>query len=80
MGYKHQLHKNKNTLNKLRVFKMSSDDKLVAKPLYSYGQFKVCECSSVTTENKPKNEGIKINIKGPIKPKIGGKFNIDPNK
>lgn len=62
---------------------MSSDEKLVAKPLYDYGQFKICElCSSSPNaeEIKPKpnsiKEGAKINIRGPRKVRIGGKLNI----
>lgn len=61
---------------------MSSEEKLIIKPLYNYGQFKVCElCSSKEEETKPKTsdvkEEIKINIRGPRKYRTGGKLNIN---
>ena len=60
---------------------MSSEEKLIVKPLYNYGQFKVCELCSSKEETNPKTsdvkEEIKINIKGPRKYRTGGKLNIN---
>lgn len=60
---------------------MSTEDKLVTKTLYNYGQFKVCElCSSEKQKEEVKSTDIKINIKGPRNTKIGGKLNIIPSR
>jgi hypothetical protein len=61
---------------------MSDKDALVTKPLYDYGQFRVCVlCSSIEEPKEEKKPGeIKINIRGSKGIQNGAKLNINPNK